>query len=179
MEESRANPFKSTQLRQWGFICYLGGHIVSRRERTDRLRRASDGIAPREPVPTADAVPRGTTLFSFFSSTSTSFLLLLLYHSILIPSFPLFYFTATNPLFRRRRFYHPPEKRIRRYTLASKFPLDFPPPASRHFSPRPSSHLLPHLRRSPFHFLSFLEIFDGKIWLFCSSFCIAKSRMVD
>lgn len=49
MRRSRANPFKSTQLRQWGFICYLGGHIVSRRERTDRLRRASDGAGPREP----------------------------------------------------------------------------------------------------------------------------------
>lgn len=48
-QRSRANPFKSTQLRQWGFICYLGGHIVSRRERTDRLRRASDGLARREP----------------------------------------------------------------------------------------------------------------------------------
>lgn len=49
VRRSRANPFKSTQLRQWGFICYLGGHIVSRRERTDRLRRASDGADPREP----------------------------------------------------------------------------------------------------------------------------------
>lgn len=58
MRRSRANPFKSTQLRQWGFICYLGGHIVSRRERTDRLRRASDGAAPREPAPTADVAPR-------------------------------------------------------------------------------------------------------------------------
>lgn len=51
VRRSRANPFKSTQLRQWGFICYLGGHIVSRRERTDRLRRASDGAGPREPAP--------------------------------------------------------------------------------------------------------------------------------
>lgn len=58
VRRSRANPFKSTQLRQWGFICYLGGHIVSRRERTDRLRRASDGAGPREPVPTEDAAPR-------------------------------------------------------------------------------------------------------------------------
>lgn len=58
VRRSRANPFKSTQLRQWGFICYLGGHIVSRRERTDRLRRASDGAGPREPAPTEDAAPR-------------------------------------------------------------------------------------------------------------------------
>lgn len=58
VRRSRANPFKSTQLRQWGFICYLGGHIVSRRERTDRLRRASDGASPREPAPTEDAAPR-------------------------------------------------------------------------------------------------------------------------
>lgn len=58
MRRSRANPFKSTQLRQWGFICYLGGHIVSRRERTDRLRRASDGAGPREPAPTENAAPR-------------------------------------------------------------------------------------------------------------------------
>lgn len=58
VRRSRANPFKSTQLRQWGFICYLGGHIVSRRERTDRLRRASDGAGPREPAPTENAAPR-------------------------------------------------------------------------------------------------------------------------
>lgn len=28
-DERGANPFKSTQLRQWGFICYLEGHIVT------------------------------------------------------------------------------------------------------------------------------------------------------
>lgn len=62
---SRANPFKSTQLRQWGFICYLGGHIVSRRERTDRLRRASDGarvqgnplLHPTTPLQGNDFIP--------------------------------------------------------------------------------------------------------------------------
>ena len=50
-EKRGANPFKSTQLRQWGFICYLEGHIVSPRERTDRLRRASDSAASTERSP--------------------------------------------------------------------------------------------------------------------------------
>lgn len=76
-QRSRANPFKSTQLRQWGFICYLGGHIVSRRERTDRLRRASDGLARREPVPSRSVARRGDDFYRalsplYFTTVSTS-----------------------------------------------------------------------------------------------------------
>lgn len=127
-QRSRANPFKSTQLRQWGFICYLGGHIVSRRERTDRLRRASDGTAPGEPVPTQECGSGGTTFIG--------------------PS-PLYFTTVpfqaqTPPVSvhcryqNRQRRRHPPEKRIRRYTsLCPKFSS---PPAP---CPDPSSEILP------------------------------------
>lgn len=108
-QRSRANPFKSTQLRQWGFICYLGGHIVSRRERTDRLRRASDGLARREPVPSRSVARRGATFIGptplYFTTVSTS---------------------RTSYQSRQLRC-HPPEKRIRRYT---SLPRNFPLPPS-------------------------------------------------
>lgn len=117
-QRSRANPFKSTQLRQWGFICYLGGHIVSRRERTDRLRRASDGLARREPVPSRSVARRGTT----FIGPSLPF--------ILRP------FPPPGPVTRVVELRcHPPEKRIRRYT---SLPPKFPSP-SLHFLSVPSS----------------------------------------
>lgn len=161
MRRSRANPFKSTQLRQWGFICYLGGHIVSRRERTDRLRRASDGAGPREPAPTENAAP--TTLPPSHPLSV----------SLLLPSYPLLFYGRhpTLSLFRCRRRCHPPEKRIRRYTSASKFPSDCP-----YFSPLFCPPLLPF---SPAHFsrfLSLLEIFDGKIWPFVCAFVSLASQ---
>lgn len=117
-QRSRANPFKSTQLRQWGFICYLGGHIVSRRERTDRLRRASDGLARRE--------PRSFPSRSWGSKRGTTF----------IGPAPL-YFTTVSTSSRtsyqsRQLRRHPPEKRIRRYT---SLPPNFPPPPSTSLSP--------------------------------------------
>lgn len=148
LRRSRANPFKSTQLRQWGFICYLGGHIVSRRERTDRLRRASDGAGPREPAPTDDVAPRERLYLPRIP------------FPFLPPSPHPFYFTAPPPYSRRRRRCHPPEKRIRRYTSASKFLSDCPYLSSAPCIPRrPSSR-----------FLSLLEIFDGKIWPFVFAF---------
>lgn len=63
------------------------------------------------------------------------------------------------PYSRRRRRCHPPEKRIRRYTFASKFPSDCP-------------YLSPRLQRRSSRFLSLLEIFDGKIWPIVVRFCI-------
>lgn len=70
------------------------------------------------------------------------------------------------PYSRRRRRCHPPEKRIRRYTSASKFPSDCP-----YFSPLPRP---PTAFRS--RFLSLLEIFDGKIWPFVCAFVSLAER---
>lgn len=150
MRRSRANPFKSTQLRQWGFICYLGGHIVSRRERTDRLRRASDGAAPREPAPTARRRSKGTTLSPYTPL-----------------QFPPFYFTAATLLVvdvaairqksgfavtRPRRNF----PRIARTTPCSRCPLLTP------------------ARCRPFSFSFFSRNFRWKNMAFCLRFCIVN-----
>lgn len=111
-QRSRANPFKSTQLRQWGFICYLGGHIVSRRERTDRLRRASDGLAPGEPVPTRNLAPGERLLSGPLLFILRPFLPLL----ATLPRGPTPLVFAHYRYQNRQRRRHPPEKRIRRYT---------------------------------------------------------------
>lgn len=114
-----ANPFKSTQLRQWGFICYLEGHIVSRRERTDRLRRASDSVASTErrrhrgrfsterlyhpafyfTTPHRRKNGFGNTGIEFFLRSPC--LLLLLYHSLFSPSslfFSFYFVTRPSPI---------------------------------------------------------------------------------
>lgn len=173
VRRSRANPFKSTQLRQWGFICYLGGHIVSRRERTDRLRRASDGAAPREPAPTDDVAPR-ERLYPSSTASGSSWNSLLHPPSILtlgsnlrpflsrfLPPPLLFY--GRHPPHRRRRRCHPPEKRIRRYTSASKFPSDCP-----------YLSLLRPPPNWPYSSLSFSGNFRWKNMALCLRFCIVS-----
>lgn len=153
MRRSRANPFKSTQLRQWGFICYLGGHIVSRRERTDRLRRASDGAGPREPAPTEDAAPRERLYLPRVPSP------------FLTPSRP-FYFTAatllssSTSLPSARKADSPLHVRVE---ISLGLPIPLTPSAS--LDGPLSSRLL-----------SLSEIFDGKIWPFVCAFVSLASQ---
>ena len=115
-QRSRANPFKSTQLRQWGFICYLGGHIVSRRERTDRLRRASDGLAPEEPVPTRSVAPgkrllSGPLLFILQPFLSLSLCLSFSFSFLpTIPRMPTLLVFARYRYQNRQRCCHPRQK---------------------------------------------------------------------
>lgn len=163
VRRSRANPFKSTQLRQWGFICYLGGHIVSRRERTDRLRRASDGAGPREPAPTEDAAPRERLYlpripFPFSSTPSPP-------RSLSLSLSRPFYFTAatllssSTSLPSARKADSPLHVRV-------EISLGLPTPFHPFRVPRwPSSR-----------FLSLLEIFDGKIWPFVCAFVSLASQ---
>lgn len=155
MRRSRANPFKSTQLRQWGFICYLGGHIVSRRERTDRLRRASDGAGPREPAPTEDAAPRERLYLPRpvppFRVAPSSLLFYGRHPTLVVDVAAIRQksgFAVTRP---RRNF-----PRI----AHTSHPFRVPPPPAAFLS----------------RFLSLLEIFDGKIWPFVCAFVSLASR---
>lgn len=159
VRRSRANPFKSTQLRQWGFICYLGGHIVSRRERTDRLRRASDGAGPREPAPTDDARSKGTTLsrppFPPHPLPRTPF------------TFSPFYFTTAALLVAdvaaiRQKSGFAVTRPRRNFPRIAHTP---PPPPSPFPHPLVRSHLLVLLI-----FFLFQKFCDGKIWPFVCVF---------
>jgi len=178
MRRSRANPFKSTQLRQWGFICYLGGHIVSRRERTDRLRRASDGAAPREPAPTDDAAPRERLYpLPLHSLDSFSFELAPFLSPFLPPSLPpsrppALYFTAAILLLLLLLLLLFLLVVVVVNVAAIRQKSGFAVTRPRRNFPRIAHTPLPSaLRRTGLsHLRLFLEIFDGKIWPFVCAF---------
>lgn len=169
VRRSRANPFKSTQLRQWGFICYLGGHIVSRRERTDRLRRASDGAGPREPAPLPTTPgSKGTTLsprplpppFPPFA------------HPFHV--FPLLFYDRRSPLVAdvaaiRQKSGFAVTRPRRNFPRIARTPPPPPPP--------PHSLFRPFTSTGPSHFLSLPEILRWKNMAFCLHFCTLASEM--
>jgi len=129
---------------------------VSRRERTDRLRRASDGAGPREPAPTEDAAPRERLLPP--SSLSP-------FHCPALPPALPFYFTAATPT---------PVVDVAAIRQKSGFAVTRP---RRNF-PWIAPYFSPRLPRPPspvlFSFSFSFENFRWKNMVFCLRFCIVS-----
>lgn len=138
---------------------WTNGQITS-----GQWRRGSKGTRSyrRRPLQGNDFIPVPRSLLTPFRAP-------------LSPVFPLLFYDRRPP--RPRRRCHPPEKRIRRYTSASKFPSDCPyPSSSSSSSPLPPSSTRPFTPTGPSRFLSFPEILRWKNMAFCLRFCTPASE---